>query len=312
MVVWHSGPGAAPWQRARRRRCYAYRMPLRAAVREAPFCCNRGGKVALLIRFGTFHYDALHHDKPFSGLMTVAGRIALTAARLVQHRAGAYADRALQLAQRGAREAADRAETAGPRLVTLAEAGLKLTEITCRCLDRLVRQGLESAEGALSDGVERLRMTASARTLEALYGAQWAAIPATRRRVAHDLEATWRIVASTSRELAELAHSTRSELARETAGRARKSTRRGRRPAAAGRTVVESTARGPERERAAGPERRRAAAGREHERAASGLERAASGHEGTPPASDRAAPDRAPRARKRPSRRRTGGRSSRA
>lgn len=157
--------------------------------------------------------------------MNLAGQIALTAARLVQHRTGAYADSALRLAQWGAERAADRIESAGPRIATLTDAGLKLTEITCRCVDQLVRQGLESAQGALTDGAERLRMTAKARDLGTLYAAQRAALPATRRRVVRDLETTWHIVTAASRDLFALARSTQGALS-EPARRARPSSAR--------------------------------------------------------------------------------------
>ncbi len=154
--------------------------------------------------------------------MNLAGQIALTAARLMQHRAGPYAETALRLAQRGAERAADRVEAAGPQLATLAEAGLKLTEITFRCVDQLVRRGMESAQGTLADGAERLRMGAKARTFGALYAAQRAALPQTRRRVARDLEVTWKIMTSASRDLFELARSTRSELMNAPSHRARR------------------------------------------------------------------------------------------
>jgi hypothetical protein len=160
--------------------------------------------------------------------MNLAGHIARTAARLAQHRAEGYAGRALRLAQWSAERAADRVETAAPRIATLTEAGIRLTEIGCRCMDRLVRQGLESAQGAAADGAKRLRMTARARSFAALYQAQRGALPATRRRVAHDLEATRNIVKATGGELIELARSTRGELLREPARRARPSPRKPR------------------------------------------------------------------------------------
>ena len=156
--------------------------------------------------------------------MNLAGQIALTATRLMQLRAGPYAESALRLARRGAERAAERVEAVGPHVATLAEAGLKLSEITFRCVDQLVRRGIESAQGTLSDGAERLRMSAKARTLGALYAAQRAALPQTGRRVARDLEASWQIMTAASRDVVELARSTRSELAR--------ASRRGRRAAA--------------------------------------------------------------------------------
>jgi hypothetical protein len=145
--------------------------------------------------------------------MNLAGQIAMTAARLMQHRAGPYAEQALHLAQRSAERAAEGVEAAGPRIATLAQAGLKFTEITFRCVDQLVRRGMESAQGTLTEGAERLRMTAKARSFGALYAAQQAALPRTRRRIARDLEATWQIMSSASRDLVALARSTRSELA---------------------------------------------------------------------------------------------------
>ncbi|MGH8220214.1 MAG: hypothetical protein ACREUT_16865 [Steroidobacteraceae bacterium] len=154
--------------------------------------------------------------------MNLAGQIALTAARLMQGQAGSYAEQALHLAQGSAERAAERVEALGPRIATLAEAGLKLTEITFRCVDQLVRHGIGSAQGTLTDGAERLRMSAKARTLGALYAAQRAALPRTRRRVARDIEATWDIMSSASRDVVKLARSTRSELADSPPHRARR------------------------------------------------------------------------------------------
>jgi len=154
--------------------------------------------------------------------MNLAGQIAMTAARLMQLRAGPYAERALRLARRGAERAAERVEAAGPQVATLAEAGLKLTEITFRCVDQLVRRGIESAQGTLTDGAERLRLSAKARTFGALYAAQRAALPQAGRRVASDLEAGWQIMSSASRDVIELARSTRSELASGPPHRARR------------------------------------------------------------------------------------------
>jgi Phasin protein len=154
--------------------------------------------------------------------MNLAGQIASVAARLMQFRAGPYAERALRLARHGAERAAERVEAAGPPIATLAEAGLKLTEIGFRSLDQLVRRGIESAQATLTDGAERLRMSAKARTLSALYAAQRVALPQARRRVAGDLEATWQIVSSASADVVELARSTRSELARASSRRTRR------------------------------------------------------------------------------------------
>lgn len=144
--------------------------------------------------------------------MSLAGQFAMTAARLLQYRAGTYASWALRLAQSGADQAADRVEAAAPRVATLTEAGLRLSEITYHCVDQLMRQGVESARGALADSTERLRMTARARSVFDLYAAQRAALPATRRRVVREVEATWSILRSASRDVFELARSTRSEL----------------------------------------------------------------------------------------------------
>jgi hypothetical protein len=144
--------------------------------------------------------------------MSILEPIALTAARLLQRSARGYAGRALRLAQREAGRAAERLDTAEPRITALAEAGLRLSELSCRCVDQLVRQSIASTQGALTDGVERLRITARARSLGALYADQRAALPASRARVAQELQATWKIVASTGRELVQIAQSARSEL----------------------------------------------------------------------------------------------------
>jgi hypothetical protein len=169
--------------------------------------------------------------------MSLSSQIALTAARLLQQSARGYAGVALRLARRGAERAADRIEAEEPRITALTEAGLLATEVSCRCLDRLVRQGLGSAKGALNDSAERLRISARAESFAALYAAQRASLPASRERVAKELGAAWKIVVSTGRELADIARSTRDELGKSSASRGRvrsrarrSTTRRTRRP----------------------------------------------------------------------------------
>ncbi len=181
--------------------------------------------------------------------MSIPEQIALTAARLLQGRAQGYAGRALRRAQREAGRTAERLEHAAPRLTALTEAGLRLTELSCRCVDQLVRQSLASAHGALEDGAERLRMTARARSVSALYAEQLDALPASRARIAKELQATWKIVASTSRELVEIAQSAREELVQ--------SDRAGGGRSAAHARKVRGGARGPRKSQRAG--RRRAA-----------------------------------------------------
>ncbi len=184
--------------------------------------------------------------------MSIPEQIALTAARLLQERAQRYAGRALRVARREAGRTAERLEHAGPRLTALTEAGLRLTELSCRCVDQLVRQSLASAHGALEDGAERLRMTARARNIGALYAEQRDALPASRARIAKELQATWKIVASTGRELVEIAQSAREELTqsdRAAGGRSAAHARKGH--------IGRGGARGPRKSQRAG--RRRAA-----------------------------------------------------
>ena len=146
--------------------------------------------------------------------MSLPEQLALTAARLLQRSARDYAGHALQLMRREAKRTAERLEAAGPPLAALTEAGLRLSELSCRCVDQLVRQGLASAQGALTDGAERLRITARAESPSALYAEQRAMLPASGARIAKELQATWKIVASTGRALVEIAESTRKELVR--------------------------------------------------------------------------------------------------
>jgi hypothetical protein len=162
-----------------------------------------------------------------SGAMSLSSQIALTAARLFNERAQSYADRALRLVRRGAEHAALRMDSEAPRIAELTEAGLRATEVSYRGLDRLVRQGLDSARGALADGAERLRITARAESLGAFYAAQWAMLPKSRDRITRELGATWEIVRATGRELVEVARSARDGLGK---GRARGARARTRRP----------------------------------------------------------------------------------
>jgi hypothetical protein len=145
--------------------------------------------------------------------MSFSRQFALAATRLLQERTQAYAGSALRLARQGAVHAAKRMQAEGPRLSALAEAGLKVSEVSCRGLDRLLRQGVSSARGALTDGAERLRLTARSESFSQLYKAQRASLPASRARVFKELETAWGIVLSTGQQLADVAKSAREELA---------------------------------------------------------------------------------------------------
>jgi len=141
------------------------------------------------------------------------------------------AGHAVRLARRGAEHAAERIEAEAPRIATLTEAGLRASEVSYRALERLVRQGLESARGALTDGAARLRLTAQSESLAELYDAQRATLPASRARIAKELEAAWAIVRATGEELAAVARAVREELAQSSSShrqaRARKPRSRG-------------------------------------------------------------------------------------
>jgi hypothetical protein len=165
--------------------------------------------------------------------MSFSSEFALAAARLLQERTQGYAGRALRLARQGAERAAERIEAEAPRISALTEAGLRASEVSYRGLDRLVRQGLASARGALTDGTERLRLTARSQSLAALCHAQRATVPATRARISKELEAAWSIFVSTGRELADVARSARNELSqkRPKYGHARTRKPRSKRPA---------------------------------------------------------------------------------
>jgi hypothetical protein len=104
-------------------------------------------------------------------------------------------------------------DAAGPHIATLAAAGRSLTEISTRCAGQLLEQSLASMQGALSDGSQRLRIAAEAETIGSLYRAQRAILPGSRARILGEMQAAWRIVTSTGRELTDLARRTTRELA---------------------------------------------------------------------------------------------------
>jgi len=75
-----------------------------------------------------------------------------------------------------------------------------------------------------------LRMVAQASDLVSLYQGQRATLPASRERIAQELQATWRIVALTTQELAQLARTARGDLAGTAGDAAAIRTRPRRRP----------------------------------------------------------------------------------
>jgi hypothetical protein len=137
----------------------------------------------------------------------------LAGARALREQAYSCIGYAARAVQTGAEHAAHRIDAAGPHIASLAAAGRDLTEISTRCAGHLLEQGLASVQGALADGSQRLRSAAEADSLTSLYQAQRASLPGSRARILGELEATWRILTSTGRELTALALRTRRELA---------------------------------------------------------------------------------------------------
>jgi hypothetical protein len=133
-------------------------------------------------------------------------------------------------AQRSASLAAEGVDSAEGRIPALTAVGRRLTDISHRCADQLLAQGLAGIKGALTDGAERLRLAAQASDLASLYHGQRATLPASRARITQELQATWRIVALTTQELAELARSARVDLAGGTGTAATQPPRPRRRP----------------------------------------------------------------------------------
>jgi hypothetical protein len=133
-------------------------------------------------------------------------------ARALREQAYTWVGYAARAAQAGAERAAVRMDAASPRVASLATAGRTFAELSTRCAGQLLEQGLTSVQGALIDGSQRLRMAAEADSLTSLYRAQRTTVPASRDRILGEIEAAWRIVTSTGRELTALARRTSREL----------------------------------------------------------------------------------------------------
>ena len=153
-----------------------------------------------------------------------------TLTRTLRHGVAACVSLTGRAAKRSASLAAQGVESAEGRIPTLTAAGRRLTEISHRCADQLLAQGLAGIKGALTDGAARLRMVAQASDLVSLYQGQRATLPASRERIAQELQATWRIVALTTQELAQLARTARGDLAGTAGDAAAIRTRPRRRP----------------------------------------------------------------------------------
>ncbi len=166
--------------------------------------------------------------------MGLSEQLTQAAARLLHERGRSQRERCLELARAGAHRAAERIPSIEQRVTTLADASRHFTDISLRCLDQLLQQGLASVHGALEDSTERLRATAQAQSLAELYAAQRASLPASRQRIAQELGSTVRILADTGRALSVLAWRTGNELVRAPERRRAPSRQRPRR-AAAGR-----------------------------------------------------------------------------
>jgi hypothetical protein len=137
----------------------------------------------------------------------------LASARALRERAYACAGYAARAAQSGAGRAARSMDAAAPRIASLAAAGRSLTELSTHCAGQLLEQSFASMQGALADGAQRLALAAEADSLTSLYHAQRASLSGSRARILGEIEATWRIVASTGRELSALVGRTGRELA---------------------------------------------------------------------------------------------------
>ena len=79
-------------------------------------------------------------------------------------------------AKRSASLAAEGVDSAEGRIPALTAVGRRLAEISHRCADQLLAQGLAGIKGALTDSAERLRMAAQATDLASLYHGQRATL----------------------------------------------------------------------------------------------------------------------------------------
>lgn len=140
--------------------------------------------------------------------MSLSGDFVQGALRLLRRQS----DRAMRATQRQAELAAQRLGIVETPLAQLAGASLRLTALSHRCADRLLQQGLISAQGALADGVGRLRTAAQAESWSTLYRGQLNATSASRQRLAAEAASAWDIVATSAREFATLARETTSQL----------------------------------------------------------------------------------------------------
>jgi phasin family protein len=148
-----------------------------------------------------------------------------------QARIESYRQALTATARRAAEQAANGVCAAREPIRVMADAGRRLNDISHRYLGELVKQQLQTLEGVIEDGSERLNRAARARDLRTLIAEQKKLYPASRERLGRDLKLTWALAASTGREVGALASEAYAELVHGVRP-ARKAPRRKKRAAA--------------------------------------------------------------------------------
>lgn len=134
------------------------------------------------------------------------------AGQKAQKRVVGYAEFAVDSVRGTAQKAAKRVAAVRTPVKTLAEATGRLNDLSHRYVEQLVRQQVQTLEGILTDGAERLERVARADNLKTLVADQAELLSASRERLKRDLKATWAIAASTGREIGAVAVETYAQL----------------------------------------------------------------------------------------------------
>ena len=138
----------------------------------------------------------------------------LSAAGQIRTQARAYGATAVDAARKSALRAAKRVDAAKRPVRVLTDAGLRLSSLSGRYVERILDRHASLIEAVIDDGAQRLKVAADADSFSAFLEDQRETTGASRQRLSKELRAAWGITRASGRELRDLAADTYAELVR--------------------------------------------------------------------------------------------------
>ena len=136
----------------------------------------------------------------------------VAAAGQIRSQARTYGATAVDAARKSALRAANRVDAVKRPVRVLTDAGLRLSSLSGRYVERILGRQAGLIEAVIDDGAQRLKAAADADNLRSFIDEQREMVGASRQRLGKELRAAWGITKASGRDLRDLATETYAEV----------------------------------------------------------------------------------------------------